>query len=133
MKTGDRVDCLEMDIVGGKDSLPLTLRGHNYILTMIVCFTRYAIAVPLSDKSSSIIISAIIGNYITVYGTPKRILTDHYRNFESLEFSNFCNLCRIFKIRTTAYHPQSNGVCKHLSIVCVRFCINHISHHGIYI
>ena len=112
MDVGGRGDCLAMDIVGGRDSFPLTPRGHRYILTMIDCFTRYAIAVPLVDQSAEVVIAAIIGNYITVYGTPRRILTDQGRNFESEEFAKFCNLFRIFKVRTTAYRPQSNGICE---------------------
>ena len=112
MDVGGRGDCLAMDIVGGRDSFPLTPRGHRYILTMIDCFTRYAIAVPLVDQSAEVVIAAVIGNYITVYGTPRRILTDQGRNFESEEFAKFCNLFRIFKIRTTAYRPQSNGICE---------------------
>ena len=112
MDVGGRGDCLAMDVVGGRDSFPLTPRGHCYILTMIDCFTRYAVAVPLINQSAEVLIAAIIGNYITVYGTPRRILTDQGRNFESEEFAKFCNLFRIFKIRTTAYRPQSNGICE---------------------
>ena len=110
MKVGGRGDCLAMDIVGGKDSFPITPRRNKYI--RIDCFSSFAIAVPLADQSSSSIISAIIGHYITVHGTPRRILTDQGKNFESSEFSDFCSLFRIFKIRTTAYHSQSNGVCE---------------------
>ena len=112
MEIGGRCDCLAMDIVGGRDSLPTTPRGHKYILTIIDCFTRYAIAIPLIDQCTESIISALIGNLITVYGTPRRILTDQGRNFESEQFISFCNLFRISKIRTSAYHPQSNGVCE---------------------
>ena len=101
-----------MDIVGGKGSLPETPRGNNYILTIIDCFPRYAIAISLPDQSSSVTISAIIGNLITVYGTPRSILTEQGRNFESSEFLEFCTLFRIHKLRTTSYHPQSNGVCE---------------------
>lgn len=49
MEVGSRGDCLAMDIVGGKDSLPTTFRGNCYILTMIDCFLRYAVAVTLFD------------------------------------------------------------------------------------
>jgi transposase InsO family protein len=101
-----------MDIVGGLDSFPLTPRGHRYILTMIDCFTRYGIAVPLIDQSAEVVIASVIHHYITVYGTPRRILTDQGRNFESDQFAKFCLLFRISKIRTTAYHPQSNGICE---------------------
>ena len=92
MGVGCRGDCVSMDIVGGKGSLSETLRGNNYILTIIDCFTRYAVAIPLADQSSSVIISAIIGNLITVFGTLCSILTDQGRNFESSEFLEFCNL-----------------------------------------
>ncbi len=112
MEVGGRGDCIAMDIVGGKESFPLTPRGNMCILTIIDCFTRYAIAVPLPDQSAAVVIAAIIAHYITVYGTPRRILSDQGRNFESEEFLNFCNLFRIHKIRTSAYHPQSNGVCE---------------------
>ena len=112
MAVGGRGDCVSMDIVGGKSCLPETPRGNNYILTIIDCFTRYAIAIPLPDQSSSVIVSAIIANLSTVYGTPRSILTDQGKNFESAEFLEFCNLFRIHKLRTTSYHPQSNGLCE---------------------
>ena len=111
MAVGGRGDCVSMDIVGGKGYLPENLRGNNYILTIIDCFTRYAIAIPLPDQLTSVVISAIIINLITVYGTARSILTDQGRNFESFEFLEFCNLFRIHKLRTISYHPQSNGVC----------------------
>ena len=112
MEVGGRGDCLAMDVVGGMDSLPQTPRGHRYILTIIDCFTRYAVAVPLVDQSAEVLIASVLGSWITVYGTPRRILTDQGRSFESDQFAAFCNLFRISKIRTTAYHPQSNGICE---------------------
>ena len=112
MEVRGRGDCIAMNIVGGKDSLPKTRSKHKYILTIIDCFTRYANAIPIPDQSSSVFISALIGNYITLNGTPRRILTDQCRNFLSSKFSYCCNLCRIHKIQTTSYHPQSNGICK---------------------
>ena len=112
MEVGGRGDCIAVDIVGGKESFPLTPRGNMCVLSIIDCFTRYAIAVPLPDQSAEVVIAALIGHYITIYGTPRRILSDQGRNFESEEFHNFCNLFRIHKVRTSAYHPQSNGVCE---------------------
>ena len=99
-----------MYIVGGMDSLPQTPRGNRYILTLIDCFTRFAVAVPLVDQSVEVVILSVIGQYITVYGTLSRILTNQGRNFKSEQFAKFCNLFRISNIRTSAYHPQSNGI-----------------------
>ena len=112
MDVGGPGDCVAVDIVGGIGSLPLTPRGNRSILTIIDCFTRFAIAVPLADQSSDSLIAAFLGNYITSHGTPRRVLSDQGRNFESEQFDSFCNLFRIKKIRTTAYHPASNGICE---------------------
>ena len=112
MEVAGRCDCIAMDIVECKDLLPETPRGNKYILTIIDCLSRFAIAVPPADQSASSIISAVLGHYIIIYNTPRRILTDQGKNFESQEFSDFCLLFRIFKICTTAYHPQSNGICE---------------------
>ena len=112
MDVGGRGDCLAMDIVGGGESLPLTARGSKYILTLVDCFTRYAFAIPLNDQSSEAVVNAVIGNYITVHGTPRRILTDQGKCFESALFLSFCKFFRISKIRTSGYRPQSNGICE---------------------
>lgn len=52
--------------MGGKDSLPISPRGYKYILTMIDCFTRCAVAIPLTNQFTAVAISAIIANFITV-------------------------------------------------------------------
>ena len=106
MEVGGRGDCLALDVVGGKDSLPQTPRGHRYILSIIDCFTRFAVAVPIIDQSTDTIISALLGSYLTVYGTPRRILTDQGRCFESEQFASFCNLFRIFKITNNFISPS---------------------------
>ena len=86
IKVGGRKNCLAMDIVGGGESLPLTPRANKYILTLVDCFSRFALAIPIPDQSSETVVNAVIGNYITVYGTPRRILTDQGKCFESAVF-----------------------------------------------
>jgi len=112
MEVGGRGECIAMDIVGGKKSLPQTARANTCILTIIDCFTRFEIAIQLPNQTSETITHAILSNYIMVYGTPKRILTDQGRNFESSYFQNFCNYFRINKIRTSGYRSQANGICE---------------------
>ena len=89
-----------MDIVGGGESFPLTPRAKKYIQTLVDCFSRYALAIPILDQSSETVINAVIGNYITEYGTPRRILIDQGKCFESALFHSFCNIFCIHKIHT---------------------------------
>lgn len=106
MMVGGRGDCDTMDIVGGGDSLPTTLRSNKYILTIIDCFSRYALAITLKGQSDDSVVNVFIAHYVTIYGTPHCILTDQNTNFESERFHKFCILFRICKIRNTSYHPN---------------------------
>lgn len=48
-------------------------------------------------------------HFLYVFGAPKHILTDQGQNFISELVQSFENLFRIKHIKTTAFHPQSNG------------------------
>ena len=46
---------------------------------------------------------------VSKYGVPKAFLSDQVRNFVSNQFEKFRKNSGIKKVRTTSYHPQSNG------------------------
>ena len=115
VRVGFRGETLAIDVVGGKETLPVTPRGNKYILTMIDLFTRYLIAVPIPNQFSVTICDAVMNKFILIYGAPFRLFTDRGDNFESAAFSNLCMLWRIQKIRTTAYHPAGNGACERVN------------------
>ena len=48
-------------------------------------------------------------NIILIFGTPSQLLTDCGTNFLSDNFSNVAKLFQIKKLKTTSYHPQTNG------------------------
>lgn len=62
---------------------------------MINRFTRYAVAVALPDQTLSFIIHAVLEHLICLYGTPRRIVTDQGRAYDSDSFNKFCILLRI--------------------------------------
>ena len=43
---------------------------------------------------------------------PEKILTDQGCKFESDLFKELCELAQVKKIRTSVYHPQTNGQCE---------------------
>ena len=71
--------------------------------------TVYTVLIPLQNESSNSIIEALIDHYIYTFGVPKTILSDQGSNFLSELMTQFENALNIRHIKTTAFHPQSNG------------------------
>lgn len=97
---------IAMDIVG---PLGETQSGNNYILSIQDVLTKYLLLIPLKETTSETILTKLLDHYIYIFSAPKHILTDQGSNFISELVQKFENLFRIKHIRTTAFHPQSNG------------------------
>ena len=53
---------------------------------------------------------ALMAWWISRFGVPSSIMSDRGAQFESSLWSSLMNLLGIKRNRTTAYHPQSNGI-----------------------
>ncbi|KAL0192088.1 hypothetical protein M9458_010384, partial [Cirrhinus mrigala] len=70
-----------LDLVG---PLPKSVRGHEHILVIV--------------------------DYATLLGIPVEILTDQGTPFMSRLMADLCRLLRVKQLRTTVYHPQTDGL-----------------------
>jgi transposase InsO family protein len=104
-----RFELVHVDILGGRSSLPTTNNGYKYILNIIDHFTRYCVAVPLSDQKAETVADAFVTHWVWRFGVPMRVHSDQGTNFESTLFAEMCQRLHIAKSRTLAYHPQANG------------------------
>ena len=111
---GFRNEIVALDCVGGGNSLPTTARGNRYFLTMIDLFTKYCVVIPMIDHCAASVVDAFHSHWVLVFGSPYRVHTDQGLEFEG-EFSTFCEVWRIARSRTTAYHPQGNGACERVN------------------
>ncbi|BHF58122.1 hypothetical protein SprV_0100107100 [Sparganum proliferum] len=87
-----------------------TSRGCNYLLIAIDRFTRWPIATPIPNITADSVAHAFFEHWISHYGIPSTITTDRGQQFESRLFNNLTDLLGCSRIRTTAYHPSSNGL-----------------------
>ena len=53
-----------------------------------------------------------LDNFIVHYGLPRKILLDHVTNFKREMLADLCRLMGTMKLRTSLYHPQTNGQCE---------------------
>lgn len=72
--------------------------------------SKWPEAIPAIDITADTVAKAIYNNWITRFGCPIRITSDQGRQFESNLFNELLKMLGIERIRTTPYHPQSNGM-----------------------
>ena len=97
---------IAVDIVG---PLPQTKKGNKWILIMVDFATRYPEAIPLRKTAASTVAEALCQVFARL-GIPEEILSNQSSNFMSTLMSKVTDLLQIKRIRTSPYHPQTNGM-----------------------
>ena len=105
-----RFSHINIDIVG---PLPPS-QDYRYILTCIDRYTKWPEAIPLKDQTAESVAKALYANWIARFGVPDVITTDRGTNFESNLFASLSKLLGVRRVRTTSYHPISNGLVERL-------------------
>ena len=88
-----------------------TDKDHN-VLVVTNQFTRFAQAFVTTSQTAQTTAKTLWDKYFVYYGFPEMIISDQGRNFKSRVISELCKLGRVKKLRTSPYHPQSNGQCE---------------------
>ena len=81
------------------------------MLVVIDLFSRFPEVYTVRDLTTETLIEKT-GDYFARYGLPDAVLTDRGSQFESYKFREYLKKFGIKKLRTTAYHPQGNGLCE---------------------
>ncbi|XP_063215566.1 retrovirus-related Pol polyprotein from transposon 412 isoform X1 [Bacillus rossius redtenbacheri] len=98
---------IAIDIAG---PFPKTKDGNRYILVVMDYFSKWPEAYALPNQEATTIADTLVNNFICRFGVPMELHSDQGRNFESTVFQEVCRLLGINKTRTTALHPQSDGM-----------------------
>ncbi|GFW87605.1 retrovirus-related Pol polyprotein from transposon 412 [Trichonephila clavipes] len=73
-------------------------------------FTKWPDAYPLPDQEASTVAEVLVQHWISRFGDPLQLHSDQGRNFDSAVCKILCEILTIDKTRTTALHPQSDGM-----------------------
>ena len=101
-----RFDHIHVDIVG---PLPPP-QNYRYLLTVVDRFTRWPEAIPLVDAQTTTCPKALALHWIARFGVPTELTSDRGSQFTSELWATLSELNGTRLHRTTAYHPQSNGI-----------------------
>lgn len=97
---------VHLDLIG-----PLPPAGdYRYCLTAVDRFTRWPEVVPITDITAETVAKAFVSCWVARYGCPTEIVTDQGRQFQSALFQQLSKSIGFDHRRTTAYHPQCNGL-----------------------
>lgn len=97
---------ITMAIVG---PLPRSRSGKKYMLVICDYATRYPEAISLRSIDAETIAEELAKFFARV-GIPQEILTDQGSNFTSRLLAEVFNLLQVTPIRTSPYHPQTDGL-----------------------
>nr|XP_040574631.1 protein NYNRIN-like [Lepeophtheirus salmonis] len=111
---GGRFQTIHLDIVGPLPPVEIpgqsSLLPYRYILTCIDRASRWIEVCPLTDITASAIANAFIYVWISRFGVPLYVITDRGKQFESELFHQLSLMVGFHRLRTTSYHPQTNGM-----------------------
>ena len=97
---------IAMDIVG---PLPRSWSCNRYVLVICDYATRYPEAIPLRSIDAAHVADQLIKVFSRV-GVPQEFLMDQGSNFTSQLLAELYRLLHIHPIRTSPYHPQTDGL-----------------------
>ena len=96
---------LAVDLVG---PFPRSKLGMKYLLTGICLASRYPEAIPLRDISAATVAEGLVEMFSRT-GIPRVILSDQGAQFMGSVVQSLCGRLGVTHIKTSTYHPQSNG------------------------
>ncbi len=105
-----RFSHLHVDLVG----LLQYRNNFNFIFTIIDHTSKYMEAIPLSEMSAAACTKALTFTWISRFGVPETITSDHGPQFTSNLWLQLCEMLNISHKQTTAYHPGLNGAVERL-------------------
>ena len=99
------IDYVGMEVTVATDKKPVV----RNVLVVVDHFTRYVQAFVTKNHMARTMARVLYNNYFSVFGFPQRLMSDQGREFCGKVIAAMCSLLGVEKIRTTLYHPQTNG------------------------
>lgn len=98
-----------MDFLG---PLTRTTDGNRYVLVITDYHTKWAEAVATPDATAASAATHFLERVVLRHGAPLSLITDRGRHFVADMIEELFRLTATNHHRTTAYHPQTNGLCE---------------------
>lgn len=111
---------ISMDFVEG---LPES-RGCQDILVVVDRLTKGTILIPCKKKETDYVVQKFLRFVVAYHGLPRAIVSDRGSQFVGALWTRLCQLLRINRRLSTAYHPQTDGQTERMNAVVESYLRN---------
>jgi len=89
-------------------------KGEKDVNILVVTdhFTRYSQAYVTPNQTAQTTAQTLWDKFFVHYGFPEKLISDQGKQFEGKLIEELCKITNVKKLRTTPYHPQTNGQCE---------------------
>ena len=99
------IDYVSMEVTVGVKEKPVI----KNVLVVEDHFTCYPQAYVTNNHTVCTTACILYNEFFSVFGFPRRLMSDQASEFTGQVISELCDLLGVTKIRTSPYHPQTNG------------------------
>ena len=103
---GSPFEIVGIDLCG---PYPETDSGDRYLFTLTDHFSSWPEAFPIKNKSAETIAEVLLEKVIPRHSCPRLIISDRGTEFNNSLVAHITSKLKVAHIRTSAFHPQSNG------------------------
>ena len=110
VKASEPLDLVHIDFVSMETTVAAMKKPVvQKVLVVIDHFTRYVQAYPVNKEQAETVADTLYNKYICTFGFPCRLMSDQAHAFVRKVLGKLCQQLQVEKVRTSPYHPQSNG------------------------
>ena len=99
------IDYISMGVMVGVKEKPIM----KNVLVIKDHFTCYTQAYVTNNHTVHTMVHVLYNEFFLVFGFPRRLMSDQASKFMGQVISELCDLLGVTKIKTSPYHPQTNG------------------------
>ena len=101
-----------IDVLG---PFPGTEKNNKYIIVAIDYLTKWAETGSLQMATAADIAQFFVNRIVLRHGAPQAIISDRGKGFIAELMQETLEIVKTKHLRTTSYHPQTNGLCERLN------------------
>lgn len=98
-------DTLHIDHVG---PFVKSSKGNSYLLVIVDAYTKFLVMKPVKTTKTSMVIDKM-REYFSIFGIPKRIISDRGSCFTSIKFKDFLSQLGVRHVLNAVATPRANG------------------------